>query len=214
MLTVPVVDINNNKVGSVELDDKIFGQPVNEVLLHEAVVMQLNNKRQGTHSTKTRGLVRGGGKKPWRQKGTGRARAGSIRSPIWVGGGTIFGPLPRDYSCRIPKKKMRLALYTALSSKLKDNNLIVVDSLGGESGKTKVAISILERLNSIDSALIVCNDKDNPLYRGMRNIPNISIMDIRQLNVYDLLKHRNLVISKEDVERLVETWRSASIERR
>lgn len=206
MIEVSVVDINNNQIGSVELDNKIFGQPVNKELLHEVVVMQLNNRRQGTHSTKTKGLVSGGGRKPWRQKGTGRARAGSIRSPIWVGGGTIFGPLPRDYAYRIPKKKMRLALYTALSSKLKDNAFIVVDSLGGKSGKTKEAVSVLKVLNVIDSALIVCDDKNNPIYRGVRNLPNIVIMDIRQINVYDLLRCRNLVISKEDIKRLMEVW--------
>lgn len=206
MLEVPVVDKDNTMVGSVELNDKIFGQPVNTALLHEAVVMQLNNSRQGTHCTKTKGLVSGGGKKPWKQKGTGRARAGSIRSPIWVGGGTIFGPLPRDYSYRIPKKKIRLALYSALSSKLKDNALVVVDSLDGKSGKTKEAVSILKGLNVLDSTLIVCDDKDNTLYRGVRNLPNITIMDIRQLNVYDLLRYRNLVVSREDIKRLMEVW--------
>lgn len=206
MIEVPVMDINNNRVGSAEIDDKIFGLPVNSELLHEVVVMQLNNRRQGTHSTKTKGFVSGGGRKPWRQKGTGRARAGSIRSPIWVGGGTIFGPLPRDYAYRIPKKKMRLALFTALSSKLKDNALVVVDSLDGKSGKTKEAVSILKGLNVIDSALIVCDDKNNPIYRGVRNLPNIAIMDIRQINVYDLLRYRNLVIGKEDMKRLMEVW--------
>ncbi len=206
MIEVSVVDINNNQIGSVELDNKIFGQPVNRTLLHEVVVMQLNNRRQGTHSTKTKGLVSGGGRKPWKQKGTGRARAGSIRSPIWVGGGTTFGPLPRDYAYRIPKKKMRLALFTALSSKLKDNTLVVVDSLNGKSGKTKEAVSVLKGLNVIDSALIVCDDKNNPIHRGVRNLPNIVIMDIRQINVYDLLRYRNLVISKEDIKRLMEVW--------
>ncbi len=168
--------------------------------------MQLNNTRQGTHSTKTKGLVRGGGKKPWKQKGTGRARAGSSRSPIWVGGGTIFGPLPRDYSYSMPKKKGRLALYSALSSKLKENALVVVDSLAGRSGKTKEAASVLKTLNVIDSALIICDDKDNILYRGVRNLPGVTIMDVLQLNVYDLLRYRNLVISKEDIQRVMEEW--------
>lgn len=206
MLEVSVVNANNNRVGTVELDEKIFGQPVNASLLHESVVMQLNNRRQGTHSTKTRGLVSGGGKKPYKQKGTGRARAGSTRSPIWRGGGTIFGPLPRDYSYRMPKKKARLALYSALSSKLLDNTLVVVDSLDGKSGKTREALSVLKGLNVADSALIVCEDKNNTLYRGVRNLPNVTIMDIRQLNVYELLRYKNLVISREDIQKLIEVW--------
>lgn len=206
MIEVPVVDINSNKIGSIELDERIFGQTVDQGLLHEAVVMQLNNMRQGTHCTKTRGLVSGGGKKPWRQKGTGRARVGSIRSPIWVGGGTIFGPLPRDYSYRMPRKKSRLALYAALSSKLTDNTLVVVDSISVGSGKTREVVSILKGLNVTVSALIVCGDRNNSLYRGVRNLQNIAIMDIHQLNVYDLLRYRHLVISKEDIKRLMEVW--------
>lgn len=204
MSEINVVDNNNNRVGSIELDDKIFARSVNMPLLHEAVVMQLNNQRQGTHSTKTKGLVSGGGKKPFRQKGTGRARAGSIRSPLWRGGGTIFGPLPRDYSYRLPRKKMRLALYSALSSKLKDNALIVVDSLLGRTGKTKEVVSLLKSLNVSDSTLIVCDDRNNLIYRGVRNLPDVSIVDIRHLNVYDLLRYRNLLISREDMKRLTE----------
>lgn len=206
MLQVSVVDLNNNKVGSVDLDEKIFGQTVNTALLHEAVTMDLNNRRHGTHATKTRGLVSGGGKKPWRQKGSGRARAGSIRSPLWVGGGTIFGPLPRDYSYRMPKKKSRLALYSALSLKLKENTLIVTDSLGIKDGKTREVVSVLQRLNAVDSALIVCEQENEALYRGGRNLPGVNIVDIRQLNVYDLMRYKNLIISKEDIERLTEVW--------
>jgi len=206
MLEAAVVDMNNSRVGSVALDEKLFGQPVNTGLLHEAVVMQLNNRRQGTHCTKTKGLVRGGGKKPWKQKGTGRARAGSIRSPLWVGGGTIFGPLPRDYSYQLTRKKSRLALYTALSSKLSDSALVIVDLLDGKSGKTRESASVLRTLNVIESALVVCDNKDNTLYRGLRNLPNVTIMDIRQISVYDLLRYKNLVISKGDVEKLMEVW--------
>jgi len=204
MLEVSVVDINKKKVGSVQLDDRIFGQSVNMPLLHEAVVMQLNNQRQGTHSTKTKGFVSGGGKKPYKQKGTGRARAGSIRSPLWRGGGTIFGPLPRDYSYRMPRKKMRLALYSALSSKIEDNSLIIVDSLDGKNGKTREALSLLENLNALDSTLIVCDDKNNLIYRGVKNLQNISIIDVSHVNVYDLLRYRNLIISKEDINKLME----------
>ena len=206
MIEVSVVDINNKKVGSIELNEKIFGQPVNNVLLHEAVIMQLNNARQGTHCTKTKGLVSGGGKKPWKQKGTGRARSGSIRSPIWVGGGTIFGPLPRDYSYKMNRKKGRLAIYSALSSKVKDNALVVVDSITEGSGKTKEAASMLKRLNISESTLVIYNNRESLLYRGMRNLPKINIMDVRQLNVYDLLLYKNLVISKEDIKKLMEVW--------
>lgn len=204
MLEVSVVDNNKKKVGSVQLDDRIFGQSVNMPLLHEAVVMQLNNQRQGTHSTKTKGFVSGGGKKPYKQKGTGRARAGSIRSPLWRGGGTIFGPLPRDYSYRMPRKKMRLALYSALSSKIEDNSLIIVDSLDGKNGKTREALSLLKDLNALDSTLIVCDDKNNLIYRGVKNLQNVSIIDVSHVNVYDLLRYRNLIISKEDINKLME----------
>lgn len=204
MLEVPVVDIQNNKKGNVGLDDKIFGQDVNVPLLHETVVMQLNNKRQGTHCTKTKGFVRGGGKKPWKQKGTGRARSGSSRSPVWVGGGTVFGPLPRDYSFRLPKKKSRLALYSALSSKLKDNNIIVVDTFSIESGKTRDAAAMLNNLNIKGTVLIVCDNKDNLIYRAVRNLRHALIMDTKQVNVYDLLKYESLVISKADIEMLME----------
>lgn len=206
MLEVVVVDMNNNRVGSVALDEKIFGRPVNTGLLHEAVIMQLNNQRQGTHCTKTKGLVSGGGKKPWKQKGTGRARVGSMRSPVWVGGGTIFGPLPRDYSYQLPRKKSRVALHTALSSKLADSALVIVDLLDGKSGKTREAASVLKALNVNGSALIVCDNKDNTLYRGVKNMSNVAIVEVRQINVYDLLKYKHLVISKGDVEKLMEVW--------
>lgn len=203
MLEVPVVDIQNNKIGNVELNDKIFGQPVNVALLHETVVMQLNNKRQGTHCTKTKGFVRGGGKKPWKQKGTGRARSGSSRSPVWVGGGTVFGPLPRDYAFSFPKKKARLALYSALSSKLKDNNIVVVDSFSIESGKTRDAATMLNKLNINGTVLIVCDDKNNLIYRAVRNLPQAVIMDTTQVNVYDLLRYENLIICKADIEKMM-----------
>lgn len=201
-----VVNTNNTKVRSIDLDDRIFGQPVNTVLLHEAVRMQLNNQRLGTHATKTKGLVRGGGRKPWRQKGTGRARTGSIRSPIWVGGGTVFGPQPRDYSYSMPRKKVRLALYSALSSKVRDNTLIIVDSLSVEEGKTKEVVGILKSLNINDSALIICEDKESLIYRGARNLRNVTVMDSRQLNVYDVLRHKYLVISEEDIKNLMRVW--------
>lgn len=204
MLEVPVIDINNNKVGTVGLDGKIFGHKVNVPLLHEAVVMQLNNMRQGTHSTKTKGFVSGGGRKPYKQKGTGRARAGSSRSPVWVGGGTIFGPLPRDYSFRIPKKKSRSAILSALSSKLQDKTLFVLDSLDIETGKTRDAVAILKNLNIKGSVMIVCDNSNSMVYQAVRNIPDLVIMDTRQVNVYDVIRYESFIISKSDIAKLTE----------
>lgn len=204
MLEVPVVDINNNKVGTVGLDEKVFGRTVNVPLLHEAVVMQLNNMRQGTHSTKTKGFVSGGGKKPYKQKGTGRARAGSSRSPVWVGGGTIFGPLPRDYSFRIPKKKSRSAILSALSSKLQDKTLFVLDSLDIETGKTRDAVAILKNLNIKGSVMIVCDNSNSMVYQAVRNIPDLVIMDTKQVNVYDVIRYESMIISKADIAKLTE----------
>lgn len=206
MLQVPVVDLNNNVIGNVDLDEKVFGQPVNEALLHEAVTMSLNNQRQGTHATKTRALVSGGGKKPWRQKGSGRARSGSSRSPVWVGGGTVFGPHPRDYSYSMPRKKGRLALCSALSSKLKENNLIILDTFGVKDGKTKEIVSLLRRLNASGSTLIVCDSQNEPVYRGGRNLAGVVVMDVSQINVYDLLKFKNLIITKDGIEKVAEVW--------
>src|SRR3989304_6930639 len=202
MVQVPVVDLNNNVIGNVDLDEKIFGQPVNEALLHEAVTMSLNNQRQGTHSTKTRAFVSGGGKKPWKQKGSGRARSGLSRSPIWVGGGSVFGPHPRDYSYSMPRKKGRLALCSALSSKLKDKNLIILDSFGIKDGKTKEVVSLLRRLNVSGSTMIVCDSQNEFVYRGARNLPGVVVMDVVQINVYDLLKFKNLIITKDGVEKV------------
>ncbi|HZX49492.1 MAG TPA: 50S ribosomal protein L4 [Nitrospirota bacterium] len=206
MLQEPVVDLNNNVVGNVNLDEKIFGQPVNEALLHEAVTLALNNQRQGTHSTKTRSFVSGGGKKPWKQKGSGRARSGSSRSPVWVGGGIVFGPHPRDYSYSMPRKKGRLALCSALASKLKDKNLTILDTFGIKDGKTREVVSLLRRLKVSGSTLIVCDSQNEMVYRGGRNLPGVAVMDVVQINVYDLLKYKNLVITKDGVEKVAEVW--------
>ncbi len=206
MLQVPVVDTNNNKIGDISLNEKIFGQPVNEALLHEAVSMVLNNRRQGTHSTKTRSFVSGGGKKPWKQKGSGRARSGSSRSPVWRGGGIVFGPHPRDYSYSIPRKKSRLALYSALSSKLKENNLVILESFGVKNGKTKEIVSLLRRLNLSESTLIVCDGENTSVYIGGRNLEGVLVMDVKEINVYDLLKYKNLIITKDDIEKVAEVW--------
>lgn len=205
-MQVPVVDLNNNVVGNVSLDEKIFGIPVNRALLHEAVTLSLNNQRQGTHETKTRGEVSGGGKKPWKQKGSGRARSGSSRSPVWRSGGIVFGPHQRDYSYSMPRKKGRLALFSALSSKLKDNNLVVIDSFGIKDGKTREVVSLLRRLNVSDSTLIVCDAGNGAVYRGGRNVAGVAVIDVEQINVYDLLKFKNLIITKDCIEKVAEVW--------
>jgi len=161
--------------------------------MHQTVVMQLRNRRAGTAATKSKGFVRGGGKKPWRQKGTGRARSGSIRSPIWVGGGTIFGPQPRDYSFRMPRKARRAALLSALSQKKADGKIIVVDKLELGEAKTKLLAQALSQLN-IGSGLIVVSDNDEKIERAARNLPKIKVLRVEGLNVYDLLRYEHLIL--------------------
>jgi large subunit ribosomal protein L4 len=180
-------------VSQPELNDQIFGVNPRPHLLHQAVVMQLRNRRAGTAATKSKGLVRGGGKKPWRQKGTGRARAGSIRSPIWVGGGTIFGPQPRDYSFRMPRKARREALLSALSLKNQDGKLIVLDKLELEEAKTKLMARALADLN-VESGLIVLSQPDEKIERAARNLPKIKVLRVEGLNVYDLLRYDYLIL--------------------
>ena len=180
-------------VAQPKLDERIFGVKARPHLLHQAVVMQLRNRRAGTAATKTKGFVRGGGKKPWRQKGTGRARAGSIRSPIWVGGGTIFGPQPRDYSFRMPRKARREALLSALSLKNQEGKLIVLDKLELEDAKTKLMVSALAELK-IQSALLVVSQSDVKIERAARNLPKIKVLRVEGLNVYDLLRYDHLIL--------------------
>jgi large subunit ribosomal protein L4 len=179
-----------------ELKNEIFGVKVRPHLLHQMVVMQLNNRRAGTASTKTKGFVRGGGKKPWRQKGTGRARAGSSRSPLWVGGGTIFGPQPRDYSYRLPKKARKKALLSALSSKNQEGQLIVLDKLEFSEPKTKLMQKILEDLQ-VKNALVVLPQPDEKVERSARNLPTVKVLRVEGLNVYDLLHHEHLILTAE-----------------
>ncbi len=178
-----------------QLQEDIFGVPVRPHLLHQAVLMQLNNRRAGTSATKTRGLVRGSGRKPWRQKGTGRARAGSIRSPIWIGGGTVFGPQTRDYSYRLPKKARRQALLSALSLRVKEEKVIVIDKLEFEEIKTKVMHKVLQDLG-VDSALIVIPKADNKVERSARNLAMVKVLRVEGLNVYDILRYKHLVLTE------------------
>ncbi|HEX4990929.1 MAG TPA: 50S ribosomal protein L4, partial [Candidatus Binatia bacterium] len=170
---------------------------------HQMVVMQLNNRRAGTAATKSKGLVRGGGKKPWRQKGTGRARAGSIRSPLWVGGGTIFGPQPRDYSFRMPRKARKEALLSALSLKNRDGKIIVVDKLELEEAKTKLMVKALAQLK-VTSALIVISRPDATIERSSHNIPAVKVLRVEGLNVYDLVRYEHLILTEGALKLLEE----------
>jgi large subunit ribosomal protein L4 len=204
MPTAAVYNIEGQQVGEIELSEAVFGQPVNDAVLHEVVVMQLANRRQGTHDTKTRSEVRGGGKKPWRQKGTGRARHGTIRSPIWRGGGIVFGPHPRDYSYRVPKKVKRLALKSALATKVGAGRILVLDALELEGPKTKEMARILGNLKIGEGALVVTAERNANVERSARNIPGVKSMEARRLNVYDLLDHPHLIMTRDAVARVEE----------
>ncbi|HSC42120.1 MAG: 50S ribosomal protein L4 [Deltaproteobacteria bacterium] len=185
------------------LNEAIFGAKPRTHLLHQAVVMQLANRRTGSAATKSKGFVSGGGKKPWRQKGTGRARAGSIRSPIWVGGGTVFGPQPRDYSYRMPRTARREALLSALSLKKRESKLIVVDKLELEQAKTKLMVQALAELK-VASALLVIPQADAKIERSARNLPNVKVLRVDGLNVYDLLRYEHLILTEQALKILQE----------
>ncbi len=186
-----------------QLNEAIFGAKTRAHLLHQTIVMQLANRRAGSASTKSKGFVRGGGKKPWRQKGTGRARAGSIRSPIWVGGGTTFGPQPRDYSYRLPRTARREALLSALSLKNRDGKIIVVDKFELEEAKTKLMVKALAELK-VESAVIVIPQSDEKIERSARNLPKIKVLRVDGLNVYDLLRYDHLILTHAALQRLEE----------
>ena len=186
-----------------QLNEAIFGAKTRAHLLHQAIVMQLANRRAGSASTKSKGLVRGGGKKPWRQKGTGRARSGSIRSPIWVGGGTTFGPMPRDYSYRLPRTARREALLSALSLKNRDGKIIVVDKFELEEAKTRIMVKALAELK-VESAVIVISQPDVKIERSARNLSKVKVLRVDGINVYDLLRHDYLIFTQEALQRLEE----------
>lgn len=206
MPKVNLYSIEGNVIGDIELSDSIFGVEVNKNAVHLAVLNQLANKRQGTQSTKTRAEVSGGGIKPWRQKGTGRARQGSIRSPQWTKGGIALGPKPRSYNYTIPKKVKRLALKSALSSKVSENELLVLDDLKLETIKTKEMSKILGNLNVDKSALVVLADKDDIIYKSTRNIPSVKTALVNTINVYDILKHDKFIVTKEAVKKIEEVY--------
>jgi large subunit ribosomal protein L4 len=205
MAQVSVYNAKREKVADIDLPEEVFNHPVKQHLLHEVVCAQLNGRRAGTAATKGRAEVRGGGRKPWRQKGTGRARAGSTRSPLWRGGGVIFGPKPRDYSQRPPKKVRRQALVMALSAKAQGGQLTVVDSLGLERIKTKDFLGALAALGlEGKSCLVVSEGPDEVLEKSSRNVPRVKVLRREGLNVYDLLKYENLVLLRPAAEKLAE----------
>jgi large subunit ribosomal protein L4 len=204
MPKVALYNQNGATVGEIELNDSVFGIEPNKHVLFEAVVMQRASLRQGTHKTKNRAEVSGGGRKPWRQKGTGRARHGSIRSPQWRGGGTVFGPVPRSYSYKLPKKVRRLAIKSALSSKVLENNIVVLDNLVLEAPKTKEMVKILSNLSVDRKALIVTADVNENITLSARNIPGVTVVTANGINVLDVLNHDKLVITKAAVEKVEE----------
>ncbi len=205
MANVKVYNMSGAEVGSIDLNDDIFAIDVNEHAMHLAVVQYLANQRQGTQSAKTRAEVSGGGRKPWRQKGTGRARQGSIRSPQWTGGGVVFAPKPRDYSFKLNKKLKRIALKSALTTKAVENKIIVLDELTLTEVKTKEMVKVLSNLNA-EKALIVMDGSNKNVMLSARNIPEVKTAAVNTINVYDLLKYNTLVMTKEAVAKIEEVY--------
>ena len=201
MATLAVYDVGNQKVSDMELDDRVFGAKINDSLFHEVVRKILSSQRSGTAATKNRADVRGGGAKPWKQKGTGRARAGSRRSPLWRGGGTMFGPMPRDYSFSIPKKVSRAALKAALSLKHKEGKLILLNDFPLEGFKTRQVVEVLKKFQ-VEDALIVTDRKNPLLERSTRNIPGVQVLRCEGLNVYDILNHEHLILLSPVVQKI------------
>ena len=205
MANVTVFNMEGNEVGTMELNDAVFGVEINEHLVHLAVVRQLANKRQGTQKAKTRSEVSGGGRKPWRQKGTGHARQGSIRAPQWTGGGVVFAPVPRDYEVKMNKKERRAALKSALTSKVQDNKLVVVDSLTLAEAKTKEMQKVLTNLK-VDKALVITAADDQNVAISARNIADVQTATVNTMNVYDVMKHNTVVVTKDAVASIEEVY--------
>jgi large subunit ribosomal protein L4 len=205
MANVKVYNIEGKEVGSIELNDSVFGVEISEHLMHMAVVSQLANKRQGTQSAKTRAEVRGGGRKPWKQKGTGHARQGSTRSPQWKGGGVVFAPKPRDYSFKMNRKEKGLAIKSALTSRVAANKIIVLDSINFDEVKTKKFVAVLENLK-VNKALVVLDKKDENVILSARNIPSVRTALSNAINVYDIVKYDTLVITKDAVAQIEEVY--------
>ena len=205
MANVSVYNMEGNEVGSMELNDAVFGVEVNEHLVHMAVVQQLANNRQGTQKAKTRSEVSGGGRKPWRQRGTGHARQGSTRAPQWTGGGVVFAPVPRDYSFKINKKEKRAALKSALTSRVEAQKFVVLDELKLEAIKTKDFVKVLNNLN-VSKALVVMGDKDVVIEKSAANVPDVKTTQATLLNVYDILKYDTVITTKAAVEKIEEVY--------
>ena len=205
MANVAVYNMEGKEVDKIELNDSIFGVEINEHLVHMAVLQQLANKRQGTQKAKTRSEVRGGGRKPWRQKGTGHARQGSTRSPQWTGGGVVFAPTPRDYSFKLNKKEKRAALKSALTSRVVENKFVVVDELKLDEIKTKKFVEELKNLN-VEKALVVLNDMDEKVIASAANIPTVKTTQTNELNVFDVLKYDTVVVTKAAVATIEEVY--------
>ena len=205
MANVTVYNMEGNEVGTMELNDAVFGVEINEHLVHLAVVRQLANNRQGTQKAKTRSEVSGGGRKPWRQKGTGHARQGSIRAPQWTGGGVVFAPVPRDYEVKMNKKERRAALKSALTSKVQENKLVVVDSLALAEAKTKEMQKVLTNLKA-DKALVVTANDDQKVVLSARNIADVQTATVNTINVYDVMKHNTVVVTKDAVASIEEVY--------
>ena len=205
MANVAVYNMEGKEVGTLELNDAVFGVEVNEHLVHMAVVSQLANKRQGTQKAKTRSEVSGGGRKPWRQKGTGHARQGSTRAPQWTGGGVVFAPTPREYSFKMNKKEKRMALKSALTSRVQENKLIVLDELKFDAIKTKSMKAVLDNLN-VTKALVVLNDNDKNVVLSARNLANVATAQTSTINVYDILKYNTVVVTKAAVATIEEVY--------
>ena len=205
MAKVSVLNMEGKQVGEIELNDAVFGIEPNEHLVKMAVTQQLANNRQGTQSAKTRSEVSGGGRKPWRQKGTGHARQGSTRAPQWVGGGVVFAPKPRDYSFKLYKKEKRIALKSALSSRVAENKIVVLDELKFEAAKTKNFTAVMNALN-VEKALVVLNDMDQNVILSARNIPTVKTAQTNNINVYDILKYDTLVVTTDAVKTIEEVY--------
>ena len=205
MANVKVFNMSGSEVGSIELNDSIFAVEVNTHVMHQAVVQYLANKRQGTQSALTRAEVRGGGRKPWRQKGTGRARQGSTRSPQWTGGGVVFAPKPRDYSFKLNKKVKRLALKSALTTKVNDGKFVVVDEINLPEMKTKEMVKVLNNLN-VNKSIVVLEDANEKAVVAARNIPTVKTASVSTINVYDILKYDSVVVTKAAVEKIEEVY--------
>ena len=205
MANVAVYNMEGNEVGTMELSDAVFGVEVKENLVHQAVVLHLANRRQGTQKAKTRSEVSGGGRKPWRQKGTGHARQGSIRAPQWTGGGVVFAPVPRDYSFKMNKKEKRLALKSALTSKVQENKFLVLDELKLDAVKTKEMKKVLDNLKVEKALVVIGNDSENVVLSA-RNIPGVQTASVNTINVYDILKYNTVIATKSSVASIEEVY--------